>query len=226
MNNKDILTEATMKFIHKNESKKHQLKKMEGVQDERLANSIQMLKDRGYEEYSQGDKYVALLNNSDPNAPVCAMFYGKSAKPSWHYRFRNMEEVDTYLKKYLDNKEAIEKSKADRRASRKLTKDHDIKVGDIYYTDWGYDQTNIDFYEVVAVRGTRIDMKELRQVLDNHSGNYDAVLPAQGSDRFADDKIHTVSARADGTVTSLSSFEYPTKWDGKPKYQTDAYSGH
>ena len=150
------------------------------------------------------------------------MFYGKSYKPAWHYRFKSLDELDNYTNKYLGNKDDIEKSKE----QRKLTKDHDIKVGDIFYTNWGYDQTNIDFYEVVAVRGTRIDMKELRQVLDSHSGNYDAVLPAEGPDRFADDKVRTVSARADGTVTSLSSFEYPTKWDGKPKYQTDAYSGH
>lgn len=226
MNNKDLLTEATMKVLNKSNTKKAQMRKLEGVQDDRLANSIKWLKDSGYEEYSVGDKYVALLNNSDPNAPVCAMFYGKSAKPAWHYRFRNMDEVEAYLKKYLDNKEAIEKSKADRREQRKLTKDHDVKVGDIYYTSWGYDQTNIDFYEVVAVRGVRIDLKELHQRYVGHETNDDLVEPAQGPDRFKDDKIYTVSARADGTLTALSSFEHLSKWDGKPKYQTDAYSGH
>ena len=62
-----------------------------------------------------------------------------------------LEERNSKLVFFLYNIEAIEKSKADRREQRKLTKDHDVKVGDIYYTSWGYDQTNIDFYEVVPL---------------------------------------------------------------------------
>ena len=137
-----------------------------------------------------------------------------------------MEELDKYLDGYLKNKEQYEQARQERKDKRKLTRDHDIKVGDIFYTMWGYDQTNIDFYEVVAVRGSRIDLRELHQQYVGHDGNYDSVVPATGENRFKDDEIHTVSARADGTVTSLSSFEYPGKWDGKPKDQTDAYSGH
>ena len=28
-----------------------------------------------------------------------------------------------------------------------------VKVGDVFYNSWGYEQTNIDFYEVVKLRG-------------------------------------------------------------------------
>ena len=28
-----------------------------------------------------------------------------------------------------------------------------VKVGDIFYDSWGYEQTNIDFYEVIQVNG-------------------------------------------------------------------------
>lgn len=198
----------------------------EGVQDDRLANSINFLKNTGYEESQTGDKYTLLVKKGDGNDVIGAMFYGKSYKPAWHYRFKNEDELNAYVDKFLANKDAIEQSKAERREQRKLTRDHDIKVGDIFYTSWGYDQTNIDFYEVVAVRGSRIDMKELYQQNVGHEGQDDKVIPAEGPNRFKDDKIYTVSARADGTVTPLSSFEYPSKWDGKPKYQTDAYSGH
>ena len=30
---------------------------------------------------------------------------------------------------------------------------HGIKVGDLFYDSWGYEQTNIDFYEVVGLKG-------------------------------------------------------------------------
>ena len=28
-----------------------------------------------------------------------------------------------------------------------------IKVGDLFYSSWGYDQTNVDFFQVVALSG-------------------------------------------------------------------------
>lgn len=28
-----------------------------------------------------------------------------------------------------------------------------VFIGDIYYTEWGYDQTNVDFYQVVQLKG-------------------------------------------------------------------------
>ena len=28
-----------------------------------------------------------------------------------------------------------------------------VRLGDIFYTEWGYEQTNIDFYQVVALKG-------------------------------------------------------------------------
>lgn len=30
---------------------------------------------------------------------------------------------------------------------------HGVHVGDLFYDSWGYEQTNIDFYQVVALRG-------------------------------------------------------------------------
>lgn len=226
-NNIVNINDKKYKLDWSNVDKLNESKKVEGVQSDRQANSIKWLKDSGYEEYKTGDNYTALINKTKYDGQVVgAMFYGKSYKPAWHYRFKNIDELDKYIDEYLKKKAGQEEVKQQWKDKRKLTRDHDIKVGDIFYTSWGYDQTNIDFYEVVAVRGSRIDLRELKQTTVDHDGNYDSVVPVTGDNRFKDDEIHTVSARADGTVTSLSSFEYPSKWDGRPKDQTDAYSGH
>lgn len=38
-----------------------------------------------------------------------------------------------------------------------------IQVGDVFYNSWGYEQTNIDFYQVVELRGTKqIVVREIR----------------------------------------------------------------
>ena len=198
----------------------------EGIQDDRLQSTINQFKDLGYEVYKEGDKYKALLKNDAE--PVLAMFYGKSAKPRFHYRFHSMKELDDYLDKYLNNKQEIEQGDAERRAQRKITADHNIKVGDIFYTYWGYDQTNSEFYEVVAVRGSRIDLRELDYTVDSSGESWgeNKIYPNPG--HYVSDDIHTVSARADGTVTNLDgeSFLHLSKWEGKPISVTASGWGH
>jgi len=38
------------------------------------------------------------------------------------------------------------------KAAEKVNK-YGVKVGDVFYDSWGYEQTNIDFYQVIALRG-------------------------------------------------------------------------
>lgn len=198
----------------------------EGIQDDRLQSTINHFKDLGYEVYKDGDNYKAFIKRD--TQPILAMLYGKSAKPRFHYRFHNMEELDSYLDEYLKGQDEKAQYKADRRAQRKVTSDHDIKVGDIFYTYWGYDQTNSEFYEVIAVRGSRIDLRELACDVDRSGADWgqDKITPIPG--KYVSDEIHTVSARADGTVTNLDgkSFLDLSKWDGRPIAVTSFGWGH
>lgn len=39
-----------------------------------------------------------------------------------------------------------------------------VKVGDIFYSSWGYDQTNIDFFQVVELKGSQmVKVREIAQ---------------------------------------------------------------
>lgn len=41
-----------------------------------------------------------------------------------------------------------------------------LQIGSILYASWGYDQTNIDFYEVTKLIGrTTLELRELKQEL-------------------------------------------------------------
>lgn len=201
--------------------------KNEGVQDDRLQSAINSLKSAGYTVYKEDDNYTALINDNG-NEPILAMFYGKSAKPRFHYRFPNKEALDKYLDKYLSQQAEIDSWKADRKAARKLTTDHDIKVGDIFYTYWGYDQTNSEFYEVVNVRGSKIDLKEISYTADAEDASWGQIKISPAPGNYVSDEIHTVSARADGTVTNLDgkSFLSLSKYTGTPISVTAPGWGH
>lgn len=90
-------------------------------------------------------------------------FYGKADKPTFNYRFRTAERRAQYVAEFFAKCDAIEKDRTDRKASRKAFR-HTLKVGDILRSSWGYDQTNIEFYEVVEMIGTAmVAVREIAQ---------------------------------------------------------------
>jgi hypothetical protein len=43
-----------------------------------------------------------------------------------------------------------------------MATNHDIKAGDIFYSSWGYDQTNVDYYIVTRVVGRcSVELQEI-----------------------------------------------------------------
>lgn len=60
------------------------------------------------------------------------------------------------------------------------TQNNDIKVGDIFYSSWGYDQTNIDYYKVVSISPTKKTVKIIRicsKTLENTGFMSERVVP-------------------------------------------------
>jgi len=81
-------------------------------------------------------------------------FVGKAIKPTWFYRFKSVEQRN----KEIEQTFARVQSKLDRKAQEKAKKtdamaNHGVVVGDVFRCSWGYDQTNIDYYEVIAITG-------------------------------------------------------------------------
>lgn len=187
----------------------------ENATDDRFNSTIESWERLGYKLYKQESTITVLINDSK-DMPIAIAFNGKASKPIWHYKFSNMDDLDSYVNKSIENAKAREQSKADRKAQRKLTSEHDIKIGDIFYTSWGYDQTNTEFYEVVNVRGSRIDLKEIGYTVDYEKASYGRKDITPVPHKFVNDEVHTVSARADGTVTDL---------DGKDFLNLYKYSG-
>lgn len=56
-----------------------------------------------------------------------------------------------------------------------------IKKGDVYYTSWGYDQTNIDWIMVVDVSptGKTVKARRCRATVVGNQGSHDVVAPVR-----------------------------------------------
>jgi predicted RNA-binding Zn-ribbon protein involved in translation (DUF1610 family) len=103
-----------------------------------------------------------------------------------------------------------------------------VKVGDIFYSSWGYDQTNIDFYEVVGLTGASVKIRPIdKQTVGNPYAPQVQVVPIPGA--YIGDVVMTKRIK-DGyqgrPAISISSYQGAWLWDGTPKYQTGSGWGH
>lgn len=161
-------------------------------------------------------------------------FIGKSSKPAWYYGFKSKEQFDrTVCELFASRKSALE-AKAKRQAERKAAADTiDVKVGDIFCSSWGYDQTNIDYYEVVAtsakmatVRAIAADCKDEPEFMTG------SCVPVPGkfiSEKTRRVKLQKYSAESEPyfTVNSFASAERIkpiSVVDNKPVFKADRYS--
>lgn len=94
-----------------------------------------------------------------------------------------------------------------------------IKLGTFYYSSWGYDQTNVDFYQVVGYKGKKtVILKEVgHRTVNSTSHDSDTVEPVL--DEFVDEKEYTL--RVDLNYPKTGAYKQHAKlYDGKPKYRS------
>lgn len=98
------------------------------------------------------------------NNRLCAMaFYGKSDKPAFRFSFADGVRRMRHVSEWFANMQSIAESKAKRQAERKSFA-HTLKVGDVLSNSWGYDQTNVEFFQVTKLLGkSMVEIRELCQ---------------------------------------------------------------
>lgn len=88
---------------------------------------------------------------------ILALWVGKGTATSEYCIVKTEERAAEVVKSYIERVAATARAKAERRASAKVAKAtvaKTVTVGTIFCYSWGYEQTNIDYYEVVRVSPT------------------------------------------------------------------------
>ena len=92
-----------------------------------------------------------------------------------------------------------------------------LQVGDVIYNSWGYEQTNVDFYQVVRRTDKSVTLRQLKQkTVENcfMSGNTVPVLGEFGND----EKMIKRVSRGFFSEPVFIRFDHGcgAKWDGRP----------
>lgn len=146
--------------------------------------------------------------------PAFVAYKGRQRKACRFLAFGDDERRDAYLAELVKTETEAEDWKRARRETA-----HGLDVGDIVYSSWGYEQTNVDFYEVVRVpSGRSAVIRQIERDTTSAPGRMSGMTTPKPGAFVATAKEST--RRADGrhclkggnlTIGSLQ------KWDGKPK---------
>jgi hypothetical protein len=161
---------------------------------------------------------------ADKTQHYLIVFRGRSDKPLAHHWFANDQKRMDFMEKIVKaNRDALASKKQDQQKRKEFQTS--IQVGDIYYTSWGYDQTNVSFYQVVAVKGKMIEARLIGKKIVGSEAGSDYVVPVKGDFRGTSFKAlprEISNGREAFKVKDESAWE----WEGKPVYQTASGWGH
>jgi hypothetical protein len=169
----------------------------------------------------------------DKGQVYAAVFGGKRAKPDWHYHFVRFngsspeEQREKRIKEWIENQR--ERAEATRKRRKEANKGHTLKVGDVLSASWGYDQTNVNFFQVVEVPSKcYVVVRGIASLTVRDEGPSTYVRPVK--DAFlADDRGGKAKRYKAGPNNSISwenyANAYQTSWDAE-HYETGWGWGH
>lgn len=186
--------------------------------------SFYVPKDYADKVTKEGVKAEVYLIDND-NGPVAMGFAGRRSKYDFYVRFRSEESRAEFVEKYFAKLARRAAEKAERQAKVKGF-EHTLKKGDVLYSSWGYDQTNIDFYEVVEVVGKKsVKIQKINSAIQ-HRGDSGADYVVAASGRFSEDSEPMLKRVREGNSITLTSYSSAHPWDGRELYETSPGWGH
>lgn len=152
--------------------------------------------------------------------PHAIGFLEGKTSPVFHEQYRNDVHRDHVVARFIRERAEKLEAKLIRSEARKQFT-HKLTPGAILVGSWGYEQTNVDFYEVVEVPSPK-SVRVLKIASQAVPGGSD-VVPVVGRYLEVDPHLHRVTV--DNTV-KIKDYIVLVVWDGKPCYQTPANMGH
>lgn len=145
--------------------------------------------------------------------PYALVFSGKRNKADINARYKNAEDRVSHIERYIAGLVAAKAAKKAQRAARNAGHG-DITIGAIFYTSWGYDQTNVEFFEVVGLKGKcTVILREIAQE-SQETGPMAGRCTGRPGVYIGD----LFNRRISGGAVRIDDVRSGSVWDGQPKY--------
>jgi hypothetical protein len=133
-----------------------------------------VLRNAEIKEYPEINAVIG-IGNDTKGRPSAIGFTGTKGKPDFYYYFKDETRRETYINKFIEEQKQKLEYKAERQAKKQAPTVYALpfKIGDIIYNSWGYDQTNIDFYQVVRCTKSSVFIRPIKAEYSDRSAGCD-----------------------------------------------------
>ena len=162
------------------------------------------------QEYPEADLMVYVFNESR----AFIAFKGRQSKHMTREFFSTAAQMQTRLGQFVQRETEREEAKRRRRDTP-----HGLEVGDVLFSQWGWEQTNVDFFQVVRVPSLKSVV--VRQIAKETTPNPETMTgttmarPGVFLER-SKETLHRASGlhRVNGGKVAYGEL---VKWDGQAK---------
>jgi hypothetical protein len=155
----------------------------------------------GYSQYFEDQAMGAAVYVS-PDSVYMIAYSGRRTKHDFYFSFKSIERMKEHFDKWLAALQRTATAKTNRRAERSATPNSFV-IGDVLKAVWGYDQTNVDYYEVVGLAGKQtVVLREIAGSSVNDTDMTGYVVPCPGK-YIGEPTRH----RANGDEVKLASYK-------------------
>jgi hypothetical protein len=177
--------------------------------------ALENLKSKGYFVgfNKQADVWIA-FKIEESGKCVVQSYNPAKTKRNFGHMFPSQEEAEYFVEKFVQRRlerKASAKSRHESRVSKKAT---DFwQVGDVLYYSWGYDQTNIDWFQVTRVSAASVWIRPIAENTNDHG------QPGGGKTHPRRNEFTGEEVRKEGR-SEYVGFDHGcgTKWTGGSKY--------
>lgn len=154
----------------------------------------------------------ALYYSESPGRFSLVGFVGKAVKPAFNYYYTSEEKRAAKALRWAEDLAATVKARAERAEARKNAT-HGMLVGTILSSLWGWEQTNVDFFEIVRVVSDKVvEVRPISSRKEYDSDMTGKAMPIPGA--FIGEVMRK---RANQRGIRLTSYSWASIWDGKPE---------
>lgn len=181
------------------------------------ATNIINITDKFYIEtgYNANNLPTAKLVQNTPKAK-----YSKT-KTLKNYYFKSEERRTEWINEVVAEYQRSENAKVERREKiAELVKTVKVAIGDMFVYSWGWEQTNIQFYQVTNIKGQTLELREVKQNIRQTGWLTGYCTPIK--DDFKNEKPWNkrIKCLSDGKPYVSTEYGWCSLWDGNEESWT------
>ena len=140
------------------------------------------------------------------------VIFKNSYKPLYHLSFKFGTGIEDFIKK-VKNQEDREIEAQNKYLNEKKEEKKLFVPGAILYSSWGYEQTNIDFYEILERKNDFVIIQEIGQIRNYDSRGDSGTCMPDKKIKIGEPFRKKITKHAS---INLESYKYCGLWNGKP----------